>query len=96
MADSLPTAPQRVVSLPLGQARIAGRIDSMRRNLGQAGSVYRTLLKLPAPDSYSSPSTVEVRSTERLGAQGLLVKPYGREELTRIVNDFAALQRSGN
>lgn len=29
---------------------------------------------------------------EDLGAQGLLVKPYGREELVRIMHDYAALR----
>lgn len=54
----------------LGQARIAGRIQGQRRITGASGTHYRTLLKLPAPDAYSAPSTVEVRSDERLGQAG--------------------------
>lgn len=49
------------------QARLVGRIVAVRSIAGQAGRTFRTLLKLPAKDEYSSPSTVEVRSTERLG-----------------------------
>lgn len=49
------------------QARLVGRIAHVRSVGTQGTKTFRTLLKLPAPDSYSSPSTVEVRSTERLG-----------------------------
>lgn len=54
----------------LGQARIAGRIAGSRRLSGQEGTTYRTLMKLPAIDRFSSPQTVEVRSAERLGNTG--------------------------
>lgn len=54
----------------LGQARIAGRIDAVRSKSTQQGKMFLTLLKLPAADAYSSPSTVEVRSGERLGGNG--------------------------
>lgn len=74
MAD----ANTKPVAAPLGQARIAGRIASTRVKNTQDGKLFLTLLKLPAPDQYSSPSTVEVRSPERLG------KPD--EEVSVLVN----------
>lgn len=54
----------------LGVARIAGRISAVRRLSRQGGSEFRTVLKLPAVDQYSSPATVEVRSGERVGSIG--------------------------
>ncbi len=54
----------------IGVARVAGRIAASRRINGANGATFRTVLKQPAPDQYSSPSTIEVRSTERIGAVG--------------------------
>lgn len=54
--------------LALAQARIVGRVTNVRSRVSGANKVFYTLMKLPAPDSYSSPSTVEVRSTERIGS----------------------------
>lgn len=51
---------------PNGQTRLVGRVAGVRRMSGQ-GAHYRTLVRLPAPDQYSSPQTVEVRSDERIG-----------------------------
>ena len=68
----------------LGVARIAGRIEGTRTKSTQQGKVFFTLFKLPAPDSFSSPSTVEIRSGERIGATGdeasvlVTVKGYPR------------------
>ena len=62
----------------LGQARIAGRIQGVRRVTANGSTVFRTLFKLPAADQYSSPATVEVRSDERLGSTG--------DELSIVVN----------
>lgn len=47
--------------------RLVGRVVSVRTVKGEAGKTFRTLMRLPAKDEYSSPSTVEVRSTERMG-----------------------------
>lgn len=54
----------------IAQARLAGRIHSVRAKSGAAGKYFLSLLKLPAADPYSGPGTVEVRSAERLGALG--------------------------
>lgn len=56
--------------LPLGQARIAGRINGVRSASTASGKMFFSLLKLPAPDAYTSPATVEVRSGERIGSPG--------------------------
>jgi len=61
MAESKPTG-------TLGTARIAGRIQGQRVVNSNGAKTFRTILKLPAADVYSSPATVEVRSQERLGA----------------------------
>jgi hypothetical protein len=57
-------------SLPLGHARISGRIFNRRRMNGKDGSFWLTVLKLPAQDSYSHPATVEVVSQSNLGEVG--------------------------
>jgi hypothetical protein len=66
MAEATKTA----AAVALGQARIAGRIDGTRTKSTTAGRLFFTLFKLPAPDQYASPQTIEVRSSERLGAVG--------------------------
>lgn len=50
--------------------QIKGRLASVRRTSGQNGPVFVHLVKLPAPDAYSSPATVLVRSSQRHGDQG--------------------------
>lgn len=61
----LPTRP----SLKPGQVMLAGKVGARRKISTQDGPRFLTLLKLPAPDQYSSPSTVEVESVESLGQQ---------------------------
>lgn len=56
--------------LPMSQARISGRVDYVRKAKFKEGQRILTLVKLPAPDSYSSPQTIEIRSVERLGSPG--------------------------
>jgi hypothetical protein len=51
-----------------GLVRVVGRVEQSRQT-AKAGT-YRTLVTLPAPDAFKHPSTVEVRSKARLGAQG--------------------------
>lgn len=55
-------------SSQLGLVRLAGRIEVTRSKSGQNGRLFFTLLRLPAADKYASAATVEVISTERLGA----------------------------
>jgi hypothetical protein len=50
-------------SIQPGQVFIKGRISSVRK----AGAVFLHLVTLPAPDSYTSPSTVEIGANARLG-----------------------------
>jgi hypothetical protein len=54
----------------LGVVYLRGRVHSKRRVQTQAGPLHLTILKLPAKDQYSAPSTVEVRSKESLGDVG--------------------------
>jgi hypothetical protein len=49
---------------------VSGRIQQVVKRQTQAGDVFKTLIKTPAPDSYSSPGTFEVRSRKRLGSEG--------------------------
>lgn len=49
---------------------ITGRVQLVTRKTGPSGETFRTLVKTPAPDAYSSPGTFEVRSRKRLGAEG--------------------------
>lgn len=51
----------------LGVALIAGRIVGQRAIKTQEGRLFLTLLKLAAPDEFTSPQTIEVRSREALG-----------------------------
>jgi len=53
-------------------ARIHGRVASKPRRFTtrDGGSLYATLVKLPAADEYSSAATVEVRTVERIGDIG--------------------------
>lgn len=59
---------QPQVQLPTpGLVRLVGRVQESRQ-AGQSG--FRTLLVLPAADTFSHPSVVEVRSKARLGMAG--------------------------
>lgn len=69
MAEAQALKSQNAPVLQAGQARIAGRLVGLRSRNGQDGRTFYNLFKLPAPDAYSSPQTVEVRSKERLGAR---------------------------
>lgn len=53
------------VALPsrVMEVTIKGRVEAFRRHEGK----FYTEIRCPAPDAYSSPSTVEVRSDEKLG-----------------------------
>lgn len=65
------TAPGSTTTTPAPVASIAGRIDYARSYRDREGRrVFLTLLKLPAPDQFTSPQTIEVRSTAKLGEVG--------------------------
>ncbi len=56
-----------VPKLQMGQAFLSGLISNRRRINGQSGTSWLTVLKLPAVNEFSHPSTVEVRSENPLG-----------------------------
>jgi len=60
---------QAIVSPTPGLVRIVGRVDSVRQ-VGTDRKTFRSLVVTPSADSFSHPSTVEVRSAARLGAAG--------------------------
>ena len=49
---------------------LKGRIELVTKLDSANGVTFRTLVKTPAPDEWSSPSTFEIRSQGRLGQQG--------------------------
>jgi hypothetical protein len=55
--------------LPL-VVRIVGRVDFVKQGQSKGKPSFLTLIKTPAADPFSSPSTLEVRSTARLGSVG--------------------------
>lgn len=52
-----------------GYLLVVGRVDSVQLPTTPTG-VVRTLVKLPAPDNYSTPATVEVRSKAVIAQPG--------------------------
>lgn len=51
-------------------ATVKGRVFAARRIQTKAGPQVITILKLAAPDEYSSPQTIELRSSGRLADTG--------------------------
>jgi hypothetical protein len=47
--------------------RLVGRIEDVRRSSGANGPTFLHLVKLPAADEFSSPSTVLIRAEQRCG-----------------------------
>ncbi len=72
------------LALPQLQARLAGRIVVRRRISTKNGPMVVTIVKLPAPDEFTSPQTVELRSSRSLGEPGddwrgvVAIGGYGR------------------
>lgn len=56
-------APTQPVRIPAMQVRISGKIQAIRR----FDNTTFTRIVTPAPDSYSRPQVVEVRSKNKLG-----------------------------
>ena len=73
-------------SLPSQQAQLSGRIVSRRKINTKNGPQIITIAKLPAPDEFTSPQTVELRSLGSIGAAGedfsciVQVGGYGRSD----------------
>ena len=53
--------------LNIAEAFLSGLIASRRKITTTNGALWLTLLKLPAQDEYSHPSTVEIRSRSPIG-----------------------------
>jgi hypothetical protein len=67
MAEAQVAQLQPKGNLAVNQAIIQGKIAGRRKIKTQEGVLYLYLLKLAAVDSYSHPSTVELRSYDPLG-----------------------------
>lgn len=65
MAEVQPITSQK--QLPIGQSHLRGRIASSRRLNTNDGPLFLTVVKLPAPDQFSHPATIELRSRNKLG-----------------------------
>lgn len=63
-------AETKLISSPLLQVKVFGRVESQAKKSGKGGDFFVTLLKTPAPDSFSSPGTFEIRSKQPLGSRG--------------------------
>ena len=66
VVKSLPQSRQ----LKTGECFLSGRIASRRKVASQEGSLFFTIVKLPAVDAYSHPGTVELQSSAAIGASG--------------------------
>lgn len=66
MATSEPSTPQKQA---FGIVIVHGRIEEVQRYEG----TYRTRIICPAPDSFSSPQKISIRSKTRLGSRDELV-----------------------
>lgn len=51
-------------------ARVKGRIANRRKQNAQGGTFWLTVIKTPARDEFSHPSTIEVTSDRPLGEVG--------------------------
>lgn len=68
MADNQAAVlPANAPKIGIGQTYIQGRIAYARTQKTEAGRIHLTLLKVPAVDQYSHPSTVEISSQNKLG-----------------------------
>lgn len=68
---SVPASTISNLSKPvLLQSSIKGRVANVRRIQTQTGGLYLTLITVPSPDEYSSPSSLEVQSTKKLAEKG--------------------------
>lgn len=62
------STPQEAIKLNLkpNQSVLRGRVNTIRKS----EEFFYTEVTLPAPDEYSPPATVEVRSKKRIGQSG--------------------------
>ena len=71
--------------IPLNHVMVSGRIAlKPRRYKTKEGAMYSHIVKLPAPDSFSSPQTIEINAIRQLGEKGediiqlCVIGGYGR------------------
>lgn len=71
--------------IPLNHVMVSGRISMKpRRYKTKEGQMYSHIIKLPAPDAFSSPQTVEINALKSLGEKGedvvvlCVIGGYGR------------------
>lgn len=70
-------------------ALVAGKIVSKARSFKtQDGRIFLTLLKLAAPDEFTSPGTIELRSRAQLGEVGDIWR--GKVRITGFGRSFAS------
>lgn len=67
---SVPNTAENKNHRRINQATLAGRVNAVRK----AEDAVFTEVTLPAPDQYSQPATVEIRSRKRLGQVGETVE----------------------
>lgn len=57
--------------IPMNHVMVSGRIaNKPRRYKTKEGSMYSHIVKLPSPDSFTSPQTIEVNASRPLGEKG--------------------------
>jgi hypothetical protein len=66
-AAAVTTLPTNAPKVGIAQTYIKGRIAYARTQKTEQGRIFITILKIPAVDQYSHPSTVEVSSQSKLG-----------------------------
>lgn len=77
-------APAPTRSIKPGEVLIIGKLTAARRP-GSGGTYWTHLVVLPSADSYSSPSTVEILATRRLGE---------RDEEVRVLCKVGGFRRA--
>lgn len=70
MSETNAVAAKAAPKLKVGQAWLAGQIDSARQYEAQGRKQVETRVVLPAPDQYTAPSYIAVTSNARLGQVG--------------------------
>ena len=61
---------QAAPKLAAPEAILNGRIANVRRIQTKSGPQFVHVVKLPAPDQFTSPQTVELRGLKRMGGVG--------------------------
>ena len=90
---ALPQSDQVTFPMGIAEVMIEGRIYRSVRKNGKDGPFFVSLVKMPAADKFSSPSTVEIVSPRELGKRGeevsvtCRVGGYPRTYVTRPSKD---------